>query len=376
MRTRYLQIIFLSLFLGAQLFGQTKGGGGTSSTGSATSGTTNPNDLGKKPDWQHLQGRTGDYLTGRVAVKDGAKDIALLWDPIPVLVTCNGQVRYTTTADAKGGFMIAPPPPQPGSAPIKTDAHPFLAADFVGCTVTANLSGFDSTTLKIANRDLMDNPDIGTIELRAETPEQAAANSAPVPKDAMKAFDKAHAEWLDNKPDRAQHDLEKAVQIFPQFADAWYQLGKMEEASNQTGAWDAFSKAVAANPGLARAYDHLAALAATAGKWKELGEYSNRALEMNPRGTPETLYYNALANYNLGLKDVAETQAAKALAMDPLHTQPNIEQLMAVMLAGKGDYAGALQHLRNCLAYLPSGKNADIVKQQIAQLEQSAPATH
>jgi regulator of sirC expression with transglutaminase-like and TPR domain len=75
----------------------------------------------------------------------------------------------------------------------------------------------------------------------------------------------------------------------------------------------------------------------------------------------------------LNRKDVAEASATKALAMDPLHTQPNTEQLLAVILADKQDYAGALAHLKNCLTYLPSGQNADTVKQQVAQLEKIVP---
>jgi hypothetical protein len=47
----------------------------------------------------------------------------------------------------------------------------------------------------------------------------------------------------------------------------------------------------------------------------------------------------------------------------------NTEQLLAVILARKADYTGALLHLNNCLSYLPPGPQADMVKQQIAQLE-------
>ena len=55
--------------------------------------------------------------------------------------------------------------------------------------------------------------------------------------------------------------------------------------------------------------------------------------------------------------------------MDPLHMQNNTEQLLAVILSQKGDNAGALQHLRNCLTYFPPGPNLELVKQQIAELE-------
>jgi hypothetical protein len=46
-----------------------------------------------------------------------------------------------------------------------------------------------------------------------------------------------------------------------------------------------------------------------------------------------------------------------------------------VILAGKGDLNGALAHLRNCLTYLPSGPNTDLLKQQIAQLERKVTAS-
>ena len=47
-----------------------------------------------------------------------------------------------------------------------------------------------------------------------------------------------------------------------------------------------------------------------------------------------------------------------------------------MILADKHDFAGALAHLRNCLTYLPSGPNADLVKQQVAQLEKMVPAAN
>ena len=377
MRTRSLLTIFSVLILSVTLFGQ--------GSKAPSSGTSNPaqgpegtSDIGKSANWTNLtnQGRSGDYLTGKVSVKDAAKEALLVWDPIPVSVSCDGQVKFTTTADVKGDFTISPPTHSAGDANTKSDLHPVTVASFAGCSVAANLAGFTSTTLTIVNRTLLDTTNIGTIELKAEAPQQSAASSASVSKDAVKSFEKARAEWLDSKPDRAQKDLEKAVQVSPQFAEAWYQLGKLQQTSNPPAAWDSYSKAVAADPQFARAYDHLAELAAVGGKWNELVDYSDHSLQLNPRGTPQIFYYSALGNYNLKKKDVAETNALKALSMDPLHTQPNIEQLLAVILADKGDYAGALQHLRSCLAYLPTGKNADIVKQQIAQLEKMTAASN
>jgi tetratricopeptide (TPR) repeat protein len=202
-----------------------------------------------------------------------------------------------------------------------------------------------------------------------------SGTSQSAPKDAVKNFEKARAEWLDQKPDRAQHDLEKAVQIYPQYAEAWYQLGKLQEKSNPREARNSFSKAVAADPKFVLPYEHLATMAAVEGKWQELLDYTTHLLELDPRGTPRVWYYKALANTNLKNNKVAEASARKGLAMDPLHTEPNTEQLLAVILVADHDYAGALEHLRECLTYYPPGPNADLVKQQISQLEHAMGAS-
>ena len=47
--------------------------------------------------------------------------------------------------------------------------------------------------------------------------------------------------------------------------------------------------------------------------------------------------------------------------------------LLAVILASRGEYAGALDHLRHCLTYMPPGPNADLIRQQVAQLEKVVP---
>jgi tetratricopeptide (TPR) repeat protein len=343
----------------------------TSAQGTRASGTSPAasTDIGKASNWDALmnQGRPGDYLGGTVTVAGGA----LPWDPVPITVTCDGKIRYTSTADPKGKFLIAPVKTDTsliGNSDTKTK----LAEQFVGCAVQAALPGFDSSSISIANRNVQDNPNIGTITLKREDGSAGAAVSsttATAPKDAVKAFEKARSELLDGKPDRAQKDLEKAVQVYPQFAEAWYQLGRILEVSKKEEAGNSFSKAVAADPKFILPYEQLAAISAQAGKWQELVDCTSHELELNPRGNPQTWYYHALGNVKIGKMDVAQVSAEKALAMDPLHTQPNTEQLLAVILANNRDYAGALQHLRNCLTYVPAGPNADIIKQQIAQLE-------
>jgi len=178
---------------------------------------------------------------------------------------------------------------------------------------------------------------------------------------------------MSHKKDSARKHLEKAVSIYPNFAEAWYHLGKLQETDKPQDAMASLQKAVAADPAFISPYQEIAALSANDKRWTDVVSATEKALQLDPQGTPQIWYFNAVGNLNIGNKDVAETSAEKALAMDPGHVAPNTEQLLAVIKAGRGDYAGALKHLRHCLTYTPAGPGADLMKQQVAQLEKLVP---
>ena len=380
MKINLLTALFASLFLvvGAQAQKPSGGSQGQTSSPNGNSGAnTNANSNNNRPDMDNLihQGHAGSYYGGTVKLSGGA----LPWDPILINVVCNGDTRHTTVTDAKGNFIISP---KPDDGPINSaasssnapngDAQNKAVAQFVGCDVKAALTGFDSSSVTIAQRNLTDDPNIGTITLKpAENATSSAmsATTAAAPKDAAKAYEKARGEWAENKPDKAQKDLQKAVQIDPQFAEAWYQLGKIQEAQKSPDAGASFQKAVSADPKFTPPYEHLVSSQAQAEKWQDVLDSTNNELELNPAGSPRLFYYNAVANMKLGKTDAAEDSVKKAIAADPNHTEPNAEQLLAVILANKQDLPGALEHLRIAVKYLPPGPNADLVKKQIAQLE-------
>jgi cytochrome c-type biogenesis protein CcmH/NrfG len=314
------------------------------------------------------QGRAGGALLGKVNVEGEP----LLWNPILIAVMCNGTTAYNTQTDPKGNFQIVIATP-PGTVGLEADAKRQMETHYEGCTVQASFTGFHSSTTTITARNLRDDPELGTITLSraggraAGTALSNTIESAPVA--AVKAFEKARTELIDQKTDKAQRDLEKAVQVYPSFAEAWYQLGRLQRAENSGDARNSFAKAAAADPKFILPYEQLAALAAQDQKWQDVIDNISHALALDPAGTTETWYLNALGNFQLGKIDDAEASALKSLVMDPAHTVPNTEQLLAVILARKGDYAGALVHLRNCLTYLPTGPSTDLLKQQIALLE-------
>lgn len=363
--------VAIGALVGAQAYGQSA----AAAAGSHAGGPEATSNIGKYANYGNLaeHQRGGLHFTGTVKVEGGA----LPWDPIPVVVTCKGVAKYRTEADAKGRFTIQGSQAGSELVPTKSSVNQVTASQLIGCDVQASMPGFKSSTVHIANQDIMDNPDIGTVTLTpdsAATGSSTSATTASASKDAMKQFDKARSEWQNNNANGAKHALEKAVKLDPQFAEAWYQLGKLQEAKgDKPHALESYQKAVAADPKLVSPYERIAELNSLEKKWPEVTSATDAALKLNPTGTPQLWYYNALGLYNTGKADEAEASARKSMAMDPQHLAPNTEQLLAVILAGKGQLQEALQHLQNSLTYLKPGPMRDLVTQQIAQVEKAMP---
>jgi hypothetical protein len=324
--------------------------------------------------WANMsaQGRAGGVLLGKLALEGEP----LPWQPMLVSVDCKGDVVNLTQADLRGQFVIRFVDTH-GVERIPVDAQRQMETKYEGCQVHASLAGFRSSTVTITVRNLRDEPDLGTITLFPEgrsSGTELSGTTKTAPANAMKAFEKARAEWLDQDAGAALGSLKKAVAAYPEFAEAWFQLGKLEEASDPQGARDAFSKALAADPKFVLPYEQLASMAAQAQQWQQAEDNTNQALQLDPAGTPQLWYDDAWAKFQLGKINQAGVSAGKSLAIDPRHTVLGTEQLLAVILARKADYAGAIEHLRNCLTYFPAGRDADLVKQQIAQLERKTKA--
>ena len=314
------------------------------------------------------QQRAGGALFGKLTVEGQP----LLWDPVLVTVDCHGTTVHTTQSDPKGNFAIVGVK-LAGASGVLDDSVRQMETHLEGCTVQGALPGFQSSTIAITARNLRDQPDLGMLTLRSEggaLGSMVSETTKSAPGDAVKHFQAAGAALMDQNPDKARHELKKAVEIDPAFAEAWYQLGKLQQPSNLADSRNSFSKAVTADPNYLPPYEQLAALSIQNGKWQDAVDNTNHALQLNPAGTMQTWYYNALANLQLGKSDAAEASARKSLAMDPLHLIPMTDEMLAVILVKKGNYPDALAHLRNCLTYLPAGDGREAVKRQIKQLEQ------
>lgn len=314
----------------------------------------------------------GGGLMGKVVVQGSP----LLWDPLTVVLSCTtGKAALTTSTDAAGTYIIDHV--NVGKAfNTEDDALAVqMIQHYEGCSVAAPLAGYHSSAVTITQKNLRDNPYLANIVLTLDEHAPGTAfsevGSSTSPEAAM-LFDKAHEEWLHRNFDPAQKDLEQAVQLSPQFAEAWYMLGRLQMRTSLDAATASLKKAQEADPKFVAPCVILAALAVQRRNWAEAELWSSRALQLDPNGTAQIWYYAAQADYHMGKNEAARIGAQNALDMDPEHNVPNAEDLLALTLAAKGDYAGAAAHLRHTLNYITTGPSVDVIKRQLAFMEQQS----
>ena len=242
------------------------------------------------------------------------------------------------------------------------------------CEVRAAAAGMRSSVISLAGRHTLDNPDIGTIVLTHTERVQGTTISVTTyraPKAARKAKESAQKLLKKGKADEAQAQLEKAVQIYPQFAEAWFELGLLHEKQKRSAeARQAFDHAIAADERYVSPYIEVAMLAGGESKWQEVADITDRALALDPLDYPVGYYYNAVANYNLKRYDAAERSALKALRFDPQHRFANLHFILARVLVRKGDLNGAAEELKSYLQYAPQATDAQEARSELTEIEQ------
>ncbi len=348
------------------------------------------------------------FLSGKVVLEDGTPPP----DSVVIERVCNGTPRPEGYTDSKGRFSI-----QLGrDSHMVTDASvgseaaglgrdtgmggggfggmqsagsrdPFggmSERDLIGCEVRASLPGYRSDVVMLSGRRMFDNPDVGTIVLRRMGNVEGSTVSITnlnAPKDAKKAYENGRKEIGKKKWANAQKQLEKAVQIYPEYASAWFELGRSFEQQDKVAeARDAYQKALAADAKFINPYLQLAGLAARENKWQEVADTTDRVNKLNPFDFPAAYFYNAIAQYNLQNLDAAEKSAQEAVKLDTQRRFPKSNHLLGIILAQKGDLAGASKHLKSYLSMLaPGAGETDLVKKQIAEVERlmgaAAPAS-
>jgi tetratricopeptide (TPR) repeat protein len=242
----------------------------------------------------------------------------------------------------------------------------------MNCELQAKLAGYRSQVINLGMRRSMDDPNVGTILLhRVGTAEgnTVSAVSLAAPKDAKRAYDRGMEALKKQKTEEARKDLTKAVELYPKFAAAWYELGKLQVTDNPESARKSFGAAVEADPKFTGPYMQLAVMSLHEKNWQEVAELTDRVVKMDPFDYPNAFFYNAVANYNLKRMEAAEQSAVQAEKLDTRHVMPQVNQLLGMLMAIRKDFTGAAAQFRNYLKLAPDGAEAATVRAQLVEVE-------
>jgi tetratricopeptide (TPR) repeat protein len=322
-------------------------------------------------------------LMGKVQIEGGGA----LEEPVRIERVCSGVAHAEGFTDSRGDFSVTlgheqAAMPDASETVSRATLNPsaqsrgLTAQQLTTCDLRASLPGYRSDIISLANRRYLDNPNVGTIFLHRLGNVDGmtiSATTALAPKDARKAFEKALEAERKSKPDEAQKELEKAVDIYPRFAAAWFELGRLyEHRDHADKAREAYTQSLTTDSRYLRPYERLYAMAFKQGETQQVADITDRLLRLDPYDYPEAYYYNAVANLKLNHIDAAEKSAREAIKLDTAHRDAKSNYTLGYILAQKGNYAESAQYLRACLTMDPEGAHAAEIRKQLGEVERLA----
>ena len=383
--TRAMKKIFiylpgLVLSFSISLFCQTHPGAGGTRPGNTSNGTSIPSAI---PD-PHLDGPDAIprflRVSGRVVPDDGTP----LLDRAAIQSNCNGTVKTETYTDSKGNFsfdfsdtrgqVMTSVPAAHDSSPVSMapgDMRRNDPRDPRDCQLTAVLASFTSQTLDLRARNFtLGHLDVGHIVVhRIGTVSGATISAKPIPEAARKDYFKGLEEKSKGKIDAARQSFRKAIDEFPQYAAAWLELGRIQNAQNDVRSGrESFQHAISADPSLLSAYQELAQTEAQGKDWQALAVTTDQMLKLDAQNHPEFWFYNCVSKYHLGDIDSATRSGLEGVKVDSAHRVPKLEYVLGIIFLQKGDASAAAEHLHTYLRINPNGPDAADAQKKLDEL--------
>jgi len=369
---------------------------GSNNTGFPSSTTNNTNNNNTK-----TNGTTYTppiFLTGRVMLEDGTPPP----EPATIERVCNGNAKAEGYTDTQGNFGIelgkenmvfqdasedsssrsSFPGMGSGTGPVLGTASGLGSTAggmgglnrYQNCELRAKLPGYRSQTLSLANRRSLDDPNVGTIllhkESAGETGTTISAKSLAAPKESRKAYDRGLQAVKRNKLEDAAKDFEKAIELYPEHAEAWYELGRLQAAREDiAAARQSFSTSIKSDPKFLGPYVQLSILSMKEKNWPEVAELTDRAMRLDSFDYPQVFLFNAAANYNLHKFEIAERSIKQAQRLDTEHRFPEIQRLTGLILLLHKNYLEAAEQFRSFLKMSSNPEDISAVRAQLTEIE-------
>ena len=353
-----------------------------------------PGTLGPSSTGQQLgpgQPRGPHYLDGRVLLDT----VQPAREPVSVELNCDTQSLQAIRTDVKGYFRFTFGEGVQSNADFSASNSANIMSslstgtnfpgavgglrvspiNLVGCELRVSVTGYRPLSKTITpDSNELGVIDVGTLHLTriAGAPGVAiSTTSLLVPGGARKEFEKGDKEARSNRSKAAIQHLEKAVSEYESYAAAWYELGTVYSATQQTDkAHQAFEKAITADPNYIPPYVSLSALELKNQEYEDAVDTAAKALGLDP--TIEIArFIQAVGNFNLNRLDEAEKNA-RELEKKPHQNIPQLHVLLADLLLQKQEYAGAAAEMRTYLREFPDGERAGEVRKKLDQIEKLA----
>ena len=317
-------------------------------------------------------------MTGLVMVDDGSP----LPDSVSIQVVCNGSERTVAHTLQTGDFGFQWSAQQWSAAPAASPL-PVTSAfsprgipqgQTVNCDLRAELSGYNSGTVSLANLQASDGCDIGVIWLHrigVRGSNMVSVSTLKAPKDARRDFDKGNVLLAAGKLSEAAAGFSKAVAEYPGFAEAWMNLGRIQYRMASADASESLIRAVSLDPKMAGAWQVLGYIAADRKDWKNAAQCLDQAERLEPVRSVLSWYYSAVAYYELGQFDEAERHIRTEMKLDPQFQYRRSEYVLGLILIARHDAEGGAEMLRDYLASSPNPRDVDTARTILSRLQPS-----
>jgi tetratricopeptide (TPR) repeat protein len=259
--------------------------------------------------------------------------------------------------------------------------------ELANCELRASVSGFSSSVVSLVDlAGSLSSVDVGAIVVQRRTKIEGTTLSASpykAPNDARKAYEKGLEAQRKGKLTEAHKYFGKAVEIYPKYTNAWFQLGTvLQKEHEKDAARSAFTRATTIDTKFLPPYLSLAVMAYEAENWTEvlkftghildldpLNRVSGYVLDLDPLNYTEAYFYNSMANYKLNKFEDAEKSGVKAEQVDLTTHFPQLHVLLAEIFARKNNYGRAIAELENYLELVPFAKDQEQIRERLAKLE-------
>jgi tetratricopeptide (TPR) repeat protein len=335
------------------------------------------------------------FLLGRVATSDGT---AVPTDALVERV-CNASVRQQVHVSSRGEFNMqlgsrtdtfldaTAGEPSQADQSGKNSERGIPRRELANCELRASISGFTSSVVNLVDLNgSLSSVDVGAIVVQRRSKIEGTtldASAYKAPKDARKAYEKGLQAERKGELANAHKYFAKAVEIYPKFTNAWFQLGiVLQKEQQKDAAHTAFTQATTIDTKFLPPYLSLASMAYEAENWTELLNFTNHilnldplnrvsgyVLDLDPLNYTEAYFYNSLANFKLKKFADAEKSGLKAEQVDLRTRFPQLHLLLAEIFARKNDYPIAIAEIQTYLELTPNSKDTDQVRERLAKLE-------